>query len=135
MRVNYPGTGCLGVRIACKRSLRVLNTRLPVARLTRVMRERKDSDAVGIGPIYDSERKIFEKNSQRVFGRARTSERKGKGASRCLLDCCSESYTEPRPLLVVVDDFGQKLTSRCCNESGALHRDRRRASAKTSSAA
>jgi len=99
------------------------------------MRERKDGDAVGIGPIYDSERKVLEKDSPSVFGRGRTGERKGKGASRCVLDSRSETRAKPRFSLVVVDDFGQKLAARCRDESGALHRVRRRASAKTSSAA
>lgn len=99
------------------------------------MRERKDGDPIGIGPIHNSERKILEKNSPSILCRGRTSTWKCQGAGRSVLDGRSETRAKPGLFLVIVDDFDQKFAPRCRDESGTLHRVSRRASAKTSSAA
>ena len=128
-------SGHVALNALLRALLAILNSRFPVVRPTGVMCEGKDGDAVGIGPIYDSKRKVLQKDLPSVFGRGRAGERKGKGPSRCVLDSRSETRAKSRFFLVVVEDFGQKLAPRCRDESGVLHRVRRRASAKTSSAA
>lgn len=73
------------------------------------MRKRKDGYAIIIRPINNGERKALEKNSPSIFGGGRTRKREGQGTSRCVLDSRSKTRAEAGLLLVVVDDFGQKL--------------------------
>jgi hypothetical protein len=84
----------------------VLNTRLPVAGSTRMMRECKNGDPIRIGPINNSKREMLEKNSSSTFGCRRTGKWKSQGTSDCILNSCSETYTKPRLLLVVVKNLG-----------------------------
>jgi len=68
--------------------------------------ERKDSDALGVRPIYNSERKIVQKDSPSVLRRRRTCLRIGKGTSRRLLYSRSETSAKLGLFIVVVDYFG-----------------------------
>jgi len=115
--------------------LAVLNTRLPIFRPTRMMRERKDNNSVGIWPIHNRKRKVLDKDSPSVFGCGRTSKRERQGACRCVLDGRRETRAKPGLFLIVVDNLEQKLAPCCRDEFGTLHRVRRRASANTFSAA
>lgn len=56
------------------------------------------------------------------------------GSSRCLFHRCRETRTKASALFIVVNDLGKELATRGSDESSSSHRDRRRASAKTSSA-
>ena len=112
-----------------------LDARFPIVRSTRVVREGQHDDALGSRSIYDRKRKVLEKNASRIPGCRQSGERKGNSPGRCLFDCCREARAKTKLFGVVVDDLSQKLTSRRCDEPGPIHRDKRRASAKTSSAA
>src|SRR5680860_1489496 len=100
-----------------------------------MMCESEHNDAVRGRPIHDRKGEVLEKDATSIPGFQRTGERKGECASRCLFDCSCETRTKARLFVVVINDLRQKFTSRCRDESGAVHRDRRRASANTSSAA
>ncbi len=99
------------------------------------MREREDNDAVLGRPIYDRKGKVFEKYSSSILGGRRPGEREGEGTSGCFLDCFGEARAEAGLLIVVVNDLGEELTTCCRYEPGPFQRDKRLASAKTSSAA
>lgn len=100
-----------------------------------MMSKRKHGDTVGMRAIHDCKGKVFDKDTPRVSGGRRAGEREGKGPDHCLFYRGCETAAKAGLLFVVVNDLRQKFTPRGGNESGAVHRDVRRASAKTSSAA
>jgi len=119
---------------ACRLVVVLGNPRLPVTGPTRVMREREYDDAIGVWTVYDCEGKVLQKNAPCIFRCNRTSQRKSNSPGSSFFHGSGEAFAETRSLLVVIDDFGEKFSSRGRDETGSLHRFKRRASAKTSSA-
>ncbi len=100
-----------------------------------MVRKREHGNAFGMRAIHCGKRKIFDKDAPRVSDGRRTGEREGKGPDHRLFDRGRKTRAEAGLFLVVVDYLCQKFTPRGGNESGTFHRDVRRASANTSSAA
>src|SRR5688572_30309256 len=95
----------------------------------------ENNDTFGVGPIYERKREAFQEHPPGVLRGRRARQRKFERARRGLLNGRSKAGPQLPPFPVVVADFGEKLAARRRDESRACHRDSRRASAKTSSAA
>ncbi len=95
----------------------------------------EDDDASCDFAVDDGEGKALEKHTPGIRRSRRPSMREGQRAGRCLFDRGGEASAKASLLLVVVDTLGEELTARSRYEPGRFHRDRRRASANTSSAA
>jgi hypothetical protein len=54
-------------RVGSNNVLAVLDSRLPILRATRVLRDRKNDDAICIGTVYDREREILDEYAARIF--------------------------------------------------------------------
>ena len=100
-----------------------------------MVRKSKHDNSVRLRAIHDSKRKILDEDLSGILGRTRSRERKRHGPSGCLFHRCRKTGAQTSLLSIVLDHLGQELLPCGCEKPSASHRDKRRASAKTSSAA
>lgn len=106
----------------------------PVARFPRMMGQRENQDAIRLGPVNQGEWEVADNDSSCIGWSSGARLGKFKRESNRLLDGRREFLTPTGPCRAVVVDFREELKARRRHEASSLHRARRRASAKTSSA-
>ena len=113
----------------------VLNPRSPVLRPPRMMCDREDDDTLGVGPVDQCVGEVLQKQSSYLSRNRRTPVRECNRTGRGFLDGSDEPRPKARLLVAVVGNRREQFPACRSNEPCAVHRDMRRASAKTSSAA